>query len=53
MADTENSQTIHVEADCPRDRGCRWKVVVAILIVIVGAGAAVGGFLAGLTSGAA
>lgn len=51
MADTESSQTIHMEADCPRDSGCRWKIILAIIILIVGGGAAVGGFVAGIVSG--
>jgi len=46
-ADTENSQIIHLEADCPNDNRCRWKLLVAFIVTVVAAAAALGGFVAG------
>lgn len=46
---TEDSDNrVHIEADCPKDSGCKYKIIV---IIIVGAGAAVGGFVSALAAG--
>ena len=47
----DSDKRVHIEADCPKDSGCKYKIIVALVIIIVGAGAAVGGFVSALAAG--